>query len=74
VSQEHRLTVTFSRGVVREFVGRNALRQALDYADAHGLLLCTLSTHRTIQQDLRGSHEAPEARALRLVGREDLLA
>jgi len=72
VVNDHRLTVTFSRGVVREFVGRHALRQAFDYADAHGLLLHTLSTHRTIARDLRGPHEPPEPRVLRLVGRTDL--
>lgn len=54
--------VMLSDGRARHFPGTEGLRDARDYARAHGLQVCVLSTPETILRDLRGSRAREQAK------------
>lgn len=70
------LIVDFSDGIVAHFPGKDALAQAIAYADARGTKVCVISSPESIERDLQGARkrQTPEYRGLLRAGRLDLLA
>lgn len=52
---------SFTDGVSRHFPGKDGVREAIDYADAHGLKVLVFSTPESILRDLQGDRARPQA-------------